>query len=197
MISDAFFLCLDADHQAETGYAEHALRAGQFPLDIRRAFFYARKHILVQTVQDVDRARAADRVSAEGRAVCSGSEYILHLFPQQRRAERQAAGKALGRGNDIRLDAIVHVSVQLSAAAIADLYFIADEKQIIFLAQLCRALDIRLVQRHDTALALHNLHHDGGTFVGLDQLLEIGQIVGLSIDEALCQRGVKSWWNTS
>ena len=83
----------------------------------------------------------------------------------------------------------MHVSVQLSAAAIADLYFIADEKQIIFLAQLCRALDIRLVQRHDTALALHNLHHDGGTFVGLDQLLEIGQIVGLSIDEALCQRG--------
>ena len=141
------FLRLDAEHQAEAGHTEHALRAGQFLFDIRRAFFYAFKHLLVQTAQDVDCACAADGVAAEGRAVRSGGKHILHLFAQQRRAERQAARKALGRGDDIGLHAVVHIAVQLSAAAIADLHLVADEKQIILFAQLRRALDIRLVQR--------------------------------------------------
>ena len=117
----------------------------------------------------------------------SGGKHILHLFAQQRRAERQAARKALGRGDDIGLHAVVHIAVQLSAAAIADLHLVADEKQIILFAQFRRALDIRLVQRHDAALALHDLHHDGGAFVGLDQLLKVSQIVRLGIDEALGQ----------
>ena len=67
------------------------------------------------------------------------------FLAEQRRAERQAAAKALGRGDDIRLDAVVHVAVQLAAAAVADLHLVADEKQIVLLGgELCRALDILL-----------------------------------------------------
>ena len=120
--------------------------------------------------------------------MCSGSEYILHLFPQQRRAERQAARKALGRGDDVRRDAVVHVAVELAAAAVADLHLVADEQDVLLGGELGRALDKFLRQRDDAALALHDLHHDGGALVRGDLRLEIVEVIRLGVGKALRQR---------
>ena len=139
-------------------------------------------------MQNAQRAGAADGVAAEGRAVAAGGEHILHLLAEQRRAQRQAAAEALGRGDDVRRDAVVHVAVELAAAAVADLHLVADEQQVLLGGELGSTFDKFLRQRDDAALALHDLHHDGGALVRGDLRLEIVEVIRLGVGKTLRQR---------
>ena len=139
-------------------------------------------------MQDAQRTGAADRVAAEGRAVAAGGEHVLHLLAEQRCAQRQPAAEPLGRGDDVGLDAVVHITVELAGAAVAGLHLVADEQDVLRGGELRRTLDEFLRQRDDAALALHDLDHDGGAFVRGHLRLEIVEIVRLGIGKALRQR---------
>ena len=82
----------------------------------------------------------------------------------------------------------MHVAVELAAAAVADLHLVADEQQVLLGGELGSTFDKFLRQRDDAALALHDLHHDGGALVRGDLRLEIVEVIRLGVGKALRQR---------
>ena len=120
--------------------------------------------------------------------MAAGGEHVLHLLAEQRCAQRQPAAEALGRRDDVGLDAVVHIAVELAGAAVAGLHLVADEQDVLRGGELRRTLDEFLRQRNDAALALHDLNHDGGALVRCHLRLEIVEVVRLGIGKALRQR---------
>ena len=113
---------------------------------------------------------------------------VFNLFPQQGRAEGQAAGKALGGGDDIRLDAVMHVGIQLARAPVAGLDLIHDKDDVFFQGKLPDRLYITFIQRDHAAFALYAFDHDGCCFILFGQRFHFLIAAGLRVDEARRQR---------
>ena len=71
-----------------------------------------------------ERGCAADRVTSEGGAVRSHGERLGHLFGGADGADRHTAAHGLGHGDDIGLDAIVHVGHERAGTTLTGLPFI-------------------------------------------------------------------------
>ena len=88
-------------------------------------------------------------------------EGIFDLFAQERRADGQSAAQTLGRGDDVRFEAVDHVGVELAAAAVASLHLVDAEEHVLFAAEGLHAAQKVAVQRAHAALALHHFQHHG------------------------------------
>src|SRR5206468_1160867 len=75
------------------------------------------------------------------------------------------AAQALGREQDVRLDAFVFARPHLARAADAALDLVADEQDAVAVADRAQVLEVA-GRRHDVAaLALDGLHENGGDAV--------------------------------
>ena len=115
-------------------------------------------------------------------------QHILYLFSQHGCADRQPAAKPFGSGENIRLNAVIHIPVKHTASAVSDLHFIADQKDIACAEQGGKILHKGLFQRNDAALTLNNLNHHGGSGVGVKQFLHAVKIPRRHMVESFGQR---------
>ena len=76
-------------------------------------------------------------------------------------ADWHAAAECLSHGDDIRLNAIVHIAHDLAGSAPTGLNLINQKKHSVFIAELAKSSHKFLCCRMDTALALYWLNHDG------------------------------------
>ena len=119
----------------------------------------------------------------------AGREHVLRLLPDKGRSQRKAACQSLGGADHIRLNAVMHITVQLSAAAVADLHLIRHEQDILFRRQSGRSLHEFPLQRDHAAFTLNDLHQDAGAGMGIHGFLQGGYVVGFHIKESFGQRG--------
>ena len=85
---------------------------------------------IVQPIQHAQCGGAADRISSEGGAVVSILKYVLCFFSEERRSQGQTAGQPLGGGNDVRIQAVLHVGIQTARPAVSRLYLVDDQKDV-------------------------------------------------------------------
>ena len=104
---------------------------------------------------------ADDRVAAEGRTVAARAHARGGFFAGDDRADGQPAAQALGQRDDIGFEVVIFAREELAGAADAGLHFVNDEQDIARGAEIGDPVHIVGLQRHDAALALHKLHHDG------------------------------------
>ena len=93
--------------------------------------------------------------------MAAGAHALGHFFIHQHRANGQAAAQAFGQRNDIRLEVVVLTAEEGTRAAHTGLHLVHNEDEVFFIAERADGLHIFRVQRHDTALALHQLQQDG------------------------------------
>ncbi len=82
--------------------------------------------------------RAGERIAAVGRAVHADRERARDLGRGQHRADREAAAQALGAGQDVGHDALLHVREQRAGAAHAALDLVEDQQRVVLVAQPAR-----------------------------------------------------------
>ena len=102
----------------------------------------------------------------------------------QHGADGETAAQALGAGEDVRGDAIVHIGEQLAAAAHAALHLVEHQQRVVLVAQGTGAFQVGLVGRQHAALALDRLQHHGAGLVG-DGRLQRVQVVVRDMGDAL------------
>ena len=134
-----------------------------------------------------ERGCAADRVASKGGAVRSHGERLGHLFGGADGADRHTAAHGLGHGDDIGLDAIVHVGHERAGTAPTGLHFIEQQQDAFFVAELAQTLQEFPGCGVHTAFALHRLDHDADGVLGTCRL-ECLKIVERRIGEAFGHR---------
>ena len=109
------------------------------------------------------------------------------------RAERHAAGDALGQADDVRLDAPVLDGEHLAGAAHAGLHFVGDQQDAVLVAQLAQ-LAMELRRRHEVAaFALDRLDEDRRHFVRRDRAVEeVFELVAAISSNCSASRGSRS-----
>ena len=110
------------------------------------------------------------------------AEMAGHLVGGEHHADGETAAQALGVGQDVRRDAIVHVGEQLAGTAQAGLHLVEDQQRAVLIAQLARAFQIRLVRRQHTAFALDRLQHHGAGLVGNGRFQRRQVVIGDMFD---------------
>src|SRR5699024_6960128 len=103
---------LEAYHEAEARdllYAGLALEGGEEVLALGA---HLRQQRLVYAAEDTQRAGADGGAAAEGRAVRAGGEGVFGLLSEEAGAYGQAAAQALGRGHDVRREAVLLPGVE-------------------------------------------------------------------------------------
>src|SRR5215470_14613249 len=79
----------------------------------------------------------------------------------QQRAQWQAAGKGLGHGDQIGLDAIMLVSKPASRTSQPALNLVRNQQRTVLSCQLAGSLNKALAERTNSAFALNELKADG------------------------------------
>ena len=110
-----------------------------------------------------------------------------HLVTGDKGPDWHTASQPLGKGNHIRLDAIVFIGKELAASAHAALDFIKNQHRIVLIAQLAHLLHILSIRYMDTALPLNRLQHYSGSLVA-HQLFQCLNIIVRHIVKAFRQR---------
>ena len=84
----------------------------------------------------------------------------------QHRADREAAAKRLGAGQNIRRHAVMHIGKQRACAPHTALYFIKHQQCLVLVAEIAQSLqEFRRRCRH-SAFTLNRLdHHRAGMIV--------------------------------
>ena len=116
------------------------------------------------------------------------SQHMFHFFAHQAGAQRQAAADAFRSSHHVRVHAEIHVGIQFARTAVAGLYFVHHEHDIVFVADGVHAFDEFGSQRVHAAFPLDAFNHNAGHFMGLHQFLHADQIVGRGMDKAGRQR---------
>ena len=116
------------------------------------------------------------------------AQHIFYFLAQNHRTQRQAAADALGGGDNIRRDAVMHVGVQLAGSAVARLHLVYHEEDILFAGDLCRGLYEFFGEYVDAALALHALDQNAGDVPTGGDLFQLNDVVCLDVAEAGGQR---------
>ena len=126
----------------------------------------------LEQVDRRERGGAGDRVAAVGRAVGARAPGLEQLGPGDHRAERHARGDALGRQQDVRLDAPVLDRPHLAGPAGARLDLVGDQQDPVLVADLAQALEEAVLGDDVAALALDRLDDDRRDLVGRGELVE-------------------------
>ena len=90
----------------------------------------------------------------------TGSQDVFNFLTHQAGREGQSASDAFGGRDNIRLNAVIHVGIERSAASVACLDFVDDQRNVIFLREFRGLPDKILIQGDHAALTLHAFHHD-------------------------------------
>ena len=130
---------LDAEHQAQAADvgdeavepADQRPQAGERLLAARGG---VRDEPALEQVDRRERGRAGDGVAAIRRAVGAGTPALEQLRAGDERAERHAGRDALGRQQDVGLDAPVLDRPHLAGAAGAGLDLVGDEQDAVLVA---------------------------------------------------------------
>ena len=120
---------------------------------------YSQRLILVEHRVD---SRASERISAVSRAVVAGRQGVVrHFLSHHESAHRNAAAERFGGSHDIGLNAEFLPGVHIACSSHAALYFVKDQKDILFVAEFSHCPKELLLRGNDAALALHDFHDDG------------------------------------
>ena len=92
----------------------------------------------------------------------------MTLGPAGDGGQREPAGDALGRGDQVGDDALVLAGEPGAGAAEAGLDLVGDEQDAVLAAELDERRQVARAGDDEAALALDGLDHDGGHVVGAD-----------------------------
>ena len=120
---------------------------------------------------------AGQRAAAEGGAVHAGVNGARSFFGAKHCAQRNAAGKRLGkRGHSPGLDAVMLIGAPLAGAAHAGLNLVDDQQRAGRGGERARFGEELLRQRPNAAFALDGFDENGADFIG-ELCAQIGNIV--------------------
>ena len=105
------------------------------------------------------------------------------LGARQQRRQRHAAADAFAERHDVRLHAVMLVAEQGAEAPHPGLHLIANQQQLVLVAQRAQAGHEFGRRAIDAAFTLHRFEHHGHGFVR-DQGIERGQVIELRLREA-------------
>ena len=83
------------------------------------------------------------------------------------------------------MNAVIHVGVQRACTAVAGLYFVDNDQDILFMGIVDDGTDKGRVKRMDAAFALYQFHHDGADVIFFSQGLDRFEVIRFGIDEAV------------
>ena len=140
--------------------------------------------VAAEQLVDFSQSRSgADRMAAEGGAVRTGGEGLGNFGRSADGADRHAAAQSLGHGNDVGLDAVVHVAHDAAGAAPTGLDFVQQEQHALFVTQLAQAAQEFLGGRMHAAFALNRLDHNRNGVFGAG-IAEGFQVVVIGVGKA-------------
>ena len=113
-----------------------------------------------------------------------GPQGELCLFSKEHRPQRQPAAQALGRGNHVGGNAVVHVGIEFAGAAVSGLDLIHHEKDVLLFAEGLKAGYKVLLQGNHAAFPLDALNHHGSGLVLQRRGLHGFQVVGRGVHKA-------------
>ena len=120
---------------------------------------------IAEQVEGCDARGGTDRVAREGGTM-GARRPGPDRFTRQEGADRHAGGNALGRRDDVRLDARVLDGPPAAGASHPGLDLVDHEQDAVLVADLAQAAQERDRRGKVSALALHRLDHDGGHVAG-------------------------------
>ena len=126
---------------------------------------------VLQHIDGGQRRRRRNGIAAVGVAVRARRPGV-DAAPRDDAAQRDAAGDALGRADDVRLHAPVLDGPPLACAPHARLHLVHNQQDVVLIAHLAQTREETGRRHHVTALALDRLHQDAGHILGRHQALE-------------------------
>ncbi len=118
--------------------------------------------VLGQHIEGGVRRRHRQRVAAEGAAMATRGHGLSHSLGREDGAAGETARNTLGTTHDVRGHTGPFVGEQLTRAPETGLHLIEDQQQAQVVGYRAQLAQITVVQRAQTALALHWLDDDGG-----------------------------------
>ena len=103
-----------------------------------------------------------ERVAAVGRAVASRREGILAACCCQNSTNRDSVSQTFGTGEEVGFHTCPFVRPHPARASAAALYFVEEQQQSFFVADLAQEAESFGSDDTHTAVALDGLDHDGG-----------------------------------
>src|SRR6202030_1341963 len=166
---------LNADHQAASSYIAHDLEIlrpiGHSPEEVV-AHAAGVFHVLAfDQVHSGQRCRNAHWLPTERRAMRARLP-SHHAFFRDHRAERHAAGDALGGTKNVRFDPGVFTGPPLPRASYSRLHFVHDKHDSVLPADPLQFLQEKLRRGHISAFSLNRLDDDTRDILGIEQALE-------------------------
>ncbi len=156
-----------------------------FFFDVVAFFFDRGKECVIDFFQNGNGAGAGDGVAAEGGAVGAVGDDVFCFVIEEAGADGEAAAEAFGGGDDVGVDVEVHVAVELTGAAVAALYFVDDQEDVVLMGVFVDAFKEIFVQRMHAAFALDGFDHDGADFrMGFAEFDEGIEVIGGGVEEA-------------
>lgn len=119
--------------------------------------------LLLDDLQGSDSDRAGQRVTSIGRTVSARLDSKHHILAAQHAGHGvHATGDGLAQQHHVRLDAAPLVAEQLASAGNTGLNLIADQQDVVLVAQGSGLLQVIVVGDNNACLALNGLHQEGG-----------------------------------
>lgn len=119
--------------------------------------------LLLDDFQGSDSDCAGQRVTSIGRTMSARLDSKHHIFAAQHAGHGvHATGDGLAQQHHVRLDAAPLVAEQLAGAGNTGLNLIADQQDVVLVAQGSGLLQVILVGDNNACLALNGLHQEGG-----------------------------------
>ncbi len=113
----------------------------------------------IDDIEHGTRDCAGKRIAAVSGAMHARTEHARDLGRRQHRADRKSAADPLGRREDVRNDALLHVREQRAGAPHAALDLVEDQERVVLARQPACSLQERRRARRHPAFALHRLEN--------------------------------------
>ena len=164
-----FLAQVNADHHPHATHLAHDRSFGQCLAQLRQQQFApcaaARDDLFVLVCGDgCEPRRAGKRIAAKRAAVRSNKQRRLHTVAVSHRAHREPRAETLGEADHVRLQ-LHMLKPNTARAAKACLDLVDEQHRAPLAAKALRTFEKFRRPSIDTALALHNFHHDGGDLV--------------------------------
>lgn len=117
---------------------------------------------LLEGLSHGDASRTGNGIAGVGAAHGPGLLRVHQLLSRDDAGQREAVGDALGHDQDVRAHAVVLDGEHLARAAEAGLHLVGDEQDVVLVADLAHALQVRRHHGDVAALAEDGLDEDGG-----------------------------------
>ena len=181
--------CPDAPHISDhvVFCLERFQRRAKHPFDVLAD---RQQPLGLDLAEDGDRRRSRDRVAAECATESAGVGGIHDLGTSGHGGERESAGDALCRQNQVGNDAEVFTGEPGASAGHAALDLVRNEDNAICKTPLLERWQIAVRRYDEPALALDGFEHQAGEVGGPDLLLEVcdGALRGIRTAQPVAKR---------